>query len=197
MHAGQEKTTEAVPEAEVAGEVSRPSVRRRGPGHLAAWLALGLGVAVTVVNIALAIRIWKFIFARAASGSLLFSLMLAGFVLGLFLIAYGVILALSRARRVEGDDAGPAATNDAPAQGVWYLSIVVSVLVAAGAFAITIWAANVIEPDQPQPQNPKTCIDLYQQAIALHEASPSYRLLPTDPDQRRCDVNGFLRYIGK
>jgi hypothetical protein len=190
MHAGMDQVTESVPGAEINDDdndddnVPGPA-RDSGPGRLASWLAIGLGLCLTVVNVTMAIRLAKYLFGQSASGSLVFALLLSSLVLGLLLIAFGIIL-----RRSLSAESGWT-------QASWYVSLAATLLVGAGAFVTTIWAANAIEPDQPAPQSPKACLDLYQQAVPIHKASPNFRLPGNEADQRRCNINGFIRQIGK
>ncbi len=187
MHAEDTDTSEATETAasgDADGESSQSSRSTRGADNLGSWLAIGLGVCVTTVNIALAIRIWKLIFVRATSGSLLYTLLIASFLLGLFLIGFGIAL-----RRSPADHGG--------SQRPRYAAVATVLVTSAGAFVMTISAANAVEPDKPAPVTPKACADLYQQAIPIHQASKNFRFLPNEPDQRRCDINRLLRTIGK
>ncbi|MCV7017890.1 hypothetical protein [Mycolicibacterium aichiense] len=154
----------------------------RAPGRLASYLAVGLGVCVCIVNLALAVRLWKALFVRASSGSLLFALIIVSFFLGAFLIAYGTTLGRSR-------------TTDG--RGLWYTSAVVALLIGVGALALTVWAASIVDPVKPLPDTPKSCIDLYQQALPIHKASPNFRFPASEPDQRRCDINSLLKTAAK
>ncbi len=187
MHAEDTDTTQTT-ETAVTGDTESTSPPRsrskRGADNFASWLAIGLGVCVTIVNIALAIRIWKLIFVRATSGSLLFALLISSFLLGLFLVGLGIAL-----RRSPADHGGSPRPRYAAAATVLVTSV--------GAFVMTISAANAAEPDKPVPVTPKACADLYQQAIPIHQASKNFRFLPNEPDQRRCDINRLLRTIGK
>jgi hypothetical protein len=176
MHAGDEEASET---AAAADDPEKPRIDSP-PRRWAGWFAVGLGLCVTVVNIALLVRIWRFLFSRTAAGSLLFSLTFASLILGIFLMTYGIVLLWSRT----------AAT-----QGVSFLSMVTSMVVAAGAFAFTMWAASVVEPDKPATQPAKACADLYQQAAQIHQATALFRFPASDPDQRRCDINGFLKLL--
>ena len=196
MHAEDNDTSESAPAVDLKEDDASTEVGGNPPRRLSSWFAIWAGVCVTVVNIALIVRIWRFLFAWSASGSLLFALTISSLALGLFLIAFGVLLRF-QTRRGESDTAPQATAGDARPQGILWVSMATTLLVATGAFVITIWAANVIEPEQPAPQTPKACIDLYSQAVAVHKASASFKFLGNDPDQRRCDLNGFLKRIGK
>jgi hypothetical protein len=181
MHAGDDDTTGPAAGVVVDHDYAQTSVSERIPGRLTSLIAIGLGLCVSAVNIALAIRLWKTLFVRASSGSLIFSLIILSFALGVFLIAYGIILARSRT---------------AQSHGVWCTSVALALLLGVAALAITVWAATVIDPVKPLPETPKACIDLYQQALPIHQASPSFRFPATEPDQRRCDINSLLKTIG-
>jgi hypothetical protein len=182
MHAGDDTPTESAAGVAVDDGDAEATVTEQAPGRLASLLAMGLGICLCLVNIALAIRLWKILFLRTSSGSLIFSLIVLSFVLGAFLVAYGVIL--GRSRTTHG-------------QAVWYTSAVITLLIGVAAGVLTVWAAAIADPAKPVPNTPKSCIDLYEQALPIHKASPNFRFPASEPDQRRCDINALLKTAAK
>ena len=194
--ADNDETTGLVAGSAAGDVITQPPLHQQPPrARLASLLALGLGICVSVTNIALVIRDWKYISFRGSSGSLLFALLILSLALGIFLIAYGV--ALGRARvSVENHHAQIGeSTSRMRGQGFWSTSAVIAVVLGLVASGLTVWAAVTVDPTKRPAPAPKPCADLYQQALSIHEASENFRFSREDPDERRCDLNAFLKAV--
>ena len=155
--------------------------------HLLPILPILLGVFICGLNVFVGVLLWRSAYASTYSflqslslpTTVSLSVMSISFGVGLFLIAYAIVL--RRTERTSGADEGP---THVPSYVRW---IVVPALVALPAPALTVWAAQMIEPIAPTP-----CIDLYQKAVEISKDAPNFKVIWTDRDQRRCNINSLL-----
>ena len=148
-------------------------------------LPMLLGLSICALNIFVALRLWQSTYTGRYAWfnginlptTVSFSVIAISFGIGLFLIAYAIVLQRSE-RHVAQEPA------HVPTFVKW---IVVPALVALPAPALTVWAAQMIEPMAPTP-----CIELYQAAVNIGKDAPDFKMPWTDRDQRRCNINAVL-----
>ncbi len=100
-------------------------------------------------------------------------------LIGLFLIVYSIVL--RQLERNSKEDGAHREAGQTPTNTKWVLA---PLLIALPAAAITIWAAQMIEPIAPRP-----CIELYQEAQNIKNDNPDFRMYGFDRDQIRCAIN--------
>ncbi len=117
------------------------------------------------------------------STTVFLSIMVISFGIGLILIAYAIVL--QRTERNMQTGQLPGGSNQGPAEVPTYVRwIVVPTVVALPAAALTVWAAQMIEPIAPQP-----CMELYQEALNISKDAPGFKMPWRDRDQLRCEIN--------
>ncbi|GJF08857.1 hypothetical protein NGTWS0302_29410 [Mycolicibacterium cyprinidarum] len=175
------ETKHGVPDGQNANE----DLEEAGEGarlFLLPVLPIILGIFVIGLNIFAATWLWQFIyrsnFSIFSGGNFpttaFVSLISLSIFIGLFLIAYAIVL--QRFERKE--------SAQVPTYVKWFL---VPVLVAMPAPAITVWAAQMVEPIAPKP-----CIQLYQEAVNISKDAPEFKMVWSDRDQLRCNINAVL-----
>lgn len=169
------------------------SVNENTQLRLLSALPILLGVFICALNILAAVRLWLTVygsdftwFSRINLPNTVFlTLITISFFIGLFLIAYASILRRFERNRHESKIPQEPLANHEPGQVPSYVKwILVPLLVALPAPALTVWAAQMIEPIAPIP-----CIELYQEALEIKKDNPNFAMSGYDRDQFRCDIN--------
>ncbi len=162
------------------------SAGKNAPLNLLPIIPIILGLSVCALNILVAARLWRTaynnnsnLFERANLPTNVFlALVSISFFVGLFLILYAIVLRHFESRNIHETRDGSRQT---PAYVKWILA---PLLIALPAPAITVWAAQMIEPIAPTP-----CIALYQEAQNIKNDNPDFRMYGYDRDQIRCAIN--------
>ncbi|MBJ7339230.1 hypothetical protein [Mycolicibacterium sp.] len=200
-HAGTEQAAPAGnvsdgdPEASANGPDSATSVRDKQLRLLFTFPVL-LGLFVCSLNFLAAIRLWRSVYfsnpvmsSRAnLPNTVCFTLISISFFVGLSLIAYAIALrhfdGYGEEREVAQEGAPDHAAGRVSLHVKW---LVVPLLVALPAPALTVWAASTIEPIAPKP-----CIEVYQEALNIKKDNPNFKMVWNDRDELRCSVNQVL-----
>ena len=183
------------PEASANGPIAATSVREKQLRLLFTFPVL-LGLFVCTLNFLAAIRLWRSVYfsnpvmsSRAnLPNTVCFTLISISFFIGLSLIAYAIALrhfdGYGEEREIAQEDTSDPPAGRVPLHVKW---LVVPLLVAIPAPALTVWAASTIEPIAPRP-----CIDVYQEALNIKKANPNFKMVWNDRDELRCSVNQVL-----
>lgn len=159
-------------------------------------LPLLLGIAICALNIVAMARLWQTVYNGNLAWlnqinlptTVFLILTITSFSIGLFLIGYALVFRHSEQPRHTGGNAqeatGTPGTRQTPDYVKW---AIVPLLVALPAPALTVWAAQMMEPIAPKP-----CIELYQEAQAIRNENPSFRMYGYDRDQVRCSINQYV-----
>ena len=167
-------------------EVVRPekdtSIKRGAQPHHLFIFPLVLGVFICVLNILIAVRFWQSVWPNAVA----VTLFATSLFIGLFLVAYGVVLWRYAGSRPNDE------TSDTPWHVKW--AVVLPLLVALPAFAVSVWGAGTARPVAPKPQSvpQPACIELYREALEIKKDNPNFIMPWTNADQVRCGVNNVL-----
>ncbi len=114
--------------------------------------------------------------------------MTISFFIGLALIVYAIAL-----RHFDGyghEVETPQETvsaHELGRAGLYLKWLIGPLLIAIPAPALTVWAAETVEPIAPKP-----CIELYQQALTIKENHPNFTMVWNDRDELRCSINDIL-----
>ena len=160
-------------------------------------LPILLGVFICGLNIFVTVRLWQSVyqsdFARLNRINLpttvFLSLISISFFIGLFLIVYSIALRRGE-RRAQPTQTQPGSIpGQEPVRVQAYVTwILVPALAAVPAAALTVWAAQMIEPIAPTP-----CVELYEKAMNISKDAPGFRMAWNDRDQTRCSINSVLK----
>ena len=148
-----------------------------------------LGVFVCALSIWIAVRLGSSVISAKVSGAFGAALLATSLLIGIFLILYTVVL-----RRAESADVARS-TESGEATGksgrvLRYLKwVVVPLLLGLTGAGLTVWAAADAQPSAASPDAPKSCFQLYQDAMAMHKQNPKFRLPARDRDEVRCAIN--------
>lgn len=173
------------------GAQKRPRAQDRAGGSISlAILPVLLGIFILGLNVFVAIWLWWSTFRlnwtlviKGGFPTLIFlSLIIISLFIGLFLILYAIVL--RRDERTTGESINKDESGHAPSYVRW---VIVPVLIALPAPAITVWASQMVQPIAPKP-----CIELYQTAVNIKKDEPSFEMWGWDPDELRCRINQNL-----
>lgn len=182
-----QKAARTATDTEPSREIT--SARESTQLRLISALPMLLGVSVLAVNLLVIIRLWRSIIRLP--GVVALALTVTSLLAGLFLIVYGLTL-----RRLDSTgktiSAESRASSGLNATGTYARWIGIPMLVALSASAATVWAAEIAKPKLPDPADMKPCIELYQQALAIHKENPQFRMPAGDRDNARCTINYVL-----
>ncbi|GAY14315.1 hypothetical protein [Mycobacterium sp. shizuoka-1] len=148
-----------------------------------------LGVFVCALSIWIAVRLGTSVISAKTSGAFGAALLATSLLIGVFLILYAVVL-----RRAESADVSRSTgSGDAVAKSgraLRYVKwVVVPLLLGLAGAGLTVWAAADAQPSVASPDSPKSCFQLYQDAMAMHKQNPKFRLPARDRDEVRCAIN--------
>jgi len=165
--------------------------------HLMPLLPIFLGVFICGLNFIVALRLWRSTYQSQLAvltrmnlpTNVCLALILTSFGIGLLLIAYAVVLqhTLRNGQLIQLSP-GSAANHTQLNTPMYLKWILFPVLLALPAPALTVWAAQVIEPISPKP-----CIEIYQEAVNISKDDASFKMPWTDRDQLRCNINSVIR----
>ncbi len=159
-------------------------------------LPILLGIFICALNIVTIARLWQVVYNGNLAWinqinlptTVFLILIITSFSIGLFLIAYSLVLRNSerplRKNENTQESKGASETRQAPDYVKW---VIAPLLIALPAPALTVWAAQMIEPIAPKP-----CIELYQEAQNIRNDNPSFRMRGYDRDQVRCSINQYV-----
>jgi hypothetical protein len=154
-----------------------------------------LGLFIGALNVLAVIRLWRTVYfssfgmlyrANLPNTVCITSITISLFI-GLSLIGYAIALRQFEGYS-QGSESAPEITANQPLRRVSYVKwMIVPVLVAIPALALTVWAAEIV-----QPIAPKACIELYQEALNIKKDNPNFKMIWNDRDELRCSINQVL-----
>jgi hypothetical protein len=107
--------------------------------------------------------------------------------IGLSLIGYAIALRQFEGYSQESEIPQGITTNQELRRVSYVKWMIVPILVAIPALALTVWAAEIVQPIAPKP-----CIEIYQDALKIKKDNPNFKMIWNDRDELRCSINHVL-----
>jgi uncharacterized membrane protein len=156
-----------------------------------------LGLFICALNLLAVIRVWRTVYLSNLGllswanlpNTVFLTLVTISTFIGLALIGYAIAL-----RQLDGYSSRDSEIPNETAavqelRRVSYVKwMMIPLLVAIPAPALTVWAADVVQPISPRP-----CIEIYQDALKIKKDSPDFTMPWNDRDELRCSVNRVLK----
>jgi hypothetical protein len=154
-----------------------------------------LGLFIWALNFLALIRIWRTVYfsnlellSRANLPNIVcFTLITISLFIGLSLIGYAIALRQFEGYSQESEVPKEISTNQNLRRVSYVKWMIVPILVSIPAFALTVWAAEIVQPIAPKP-----CIEIYQEALNIKKDNPTFKMIWNDRDELRCSINKVL-----
>lgn len=155
-----------------------------------------LGLFVVAVNLLVIIRLWRTVYFSSFGmlyranlpNTVCITLITISLFTGLSLIGYAIALRQLEGYGRESGIPQEETTNLKLRRASYAKWIIVPVLVAIPALALTVWAAEIVQPIATKP-----CIEFYRDALEIKKENPNFKMIWNDRDELRCSINQVLK----
>lgn len=155
-----------------------------------------LGLFVVAVTLLVTIRLWRSVYFSSFGmlyranlpNTVCITLLTISLFTGLSLIGYAIALRQLGGYSQESEIPQPTTTDHKLPRASYVKWMVVPVCVAVPALALTVWAAEIVQPITAKP-----CLEFYQDALKIKKDNPNFKMIWNDRDELRCSINQVLQ----